>query len=304
MIDPEHRPLAIWAGGGVLALVLGAIALNVLVGSFHSDLAAGQRNYKEYQRWYPIQPPAGALPAQQAEQRAGQQQAKAASIWQQVKIDTVYPGNNRRVLPRDLGDLDLTQNVPYERASTRVSQEIQRLRQVLDKLNIGFEGDMPFESNTGIDHELESSERSKQLYQFASFVMQMELLVDAKVSEVQRFTFVNSGINDSPDGQLTILPSSIIFTARFPAVWKVLQELRNHPAGLFVAGVTMQPTDLEDLTDYEVELDVALAVPRNEAWPQAKANITAPSKQFRPEQDGSRVSGANNSRRSSRGGRR
>ena len=143
------------------------------------------------------------------------------------------------------------------------------LQQLLDRQGVNLETDLPFLDTKQFSSD-DAGKRQQQLLQWISVTLQVEQIAAAGLYAIDEVRIDDSTIGDSADGQLRILPSTLVLRGSFRSFVTLLEGLRRNGAGLMVRGVSIQPVEKAESGDpdnlFTIKLSTALAVQRYESY--------------------------------------
>ena len=303
MIQPEYRPLLIWGGVGVAALIVGSLVLQIVAGDFDRQVRDNARLYQSYQQWY-LSPPAQALPADQVTNRAQQAEQASYDLWRDVTAQIVFPGTARQNLFRNLSQVNLDEVISHDSLARLATDMRRRVEQQLDSQGIDLQTNLPFVDTKSFSNE-DASERQLQFFQWVCVALSLEVFSQHDIQSVESIQLTTQGLLDSPDGQLRIISSEFRILTDFAAFVSLQQALREHQAGLMVRGVSIQPLEQSRSSSlsgqatadmFEVSLTIGLAVNKHPSYnwtpaPLRRANAQVVFRSETRQQDNSRVRG-------------
>ena len=261
-MSPEHKEIAIWAGGAAAVVIAGWI---VLAGRGATIAEVGTRVDAAHATYEELYLAAGddRLPAQEAIDVLEQRRDEQAGELDAVEERLVWPGTGRGVPPEFAGfqfGPDAGKLTNYATALDLVSRVTARLRRRGDSLGIQLPGTLPYEGAGELSND-DDARRNLQLAQVCAYAALVDLALDAVVTKVGPIE-PGSGWVDAT-GTYAIIPATSVLECSYESADAMLRQLRDNGWGL---GVERTVLDFQDDGSFRFTLGLHLVVPNDEAW--------------------------------------
>lgn len=261
-MNPEHREIAIWAGGAVLLVIAGWIVLVMRGGTIDETADQARALHATYQQQY-LAEDGRRLPADEAIALLSQRRDQQATELEAIEARLVWPGSGRGVPPEFAGFQfgpgagELTN---YATALDLVSRVSERLRRRGESLGIQLPQILPLKEEGALSND-DAAQRNLQLAQVAAYAAMVDLAMDAVVARVGPIELGTPWVD--PTGTYAMVPATSVLEASYESADLLLRRLRDNDWGL---GVERAALDFQEDGRFLLTLGVRLVVPYDPEW--------------------------------------
>ena len=265
-MNPEHKEIAIWAGGTLLVVIIGWIVIGSRAGTVRDQGDLADQQHARYTELY-LTPGSNDQPAQQVLARLGQLHQEQQAELQGVEDLVVWPGLGEGIPPEFINARfdGSTGDIDYTTALTRIGDVASRLKRRGESLGITMPATLPYEEQGGLSNE-DPALLSLQMAQICTYAALMDLAMDSGVRSIAPIQLDPARAWVDPTGQYAIVSATTMMECSYESADVMLRALNDNRFGLAVQRAVLDYQADSGAQGFRFTLGVTLTLRNREAW--------------------------------------
>ncbi|MDA3960598.1 MAG: hypothetical protein PF961_07390 [Planctomycetota bacterium] len=260
---PEHKEMAIWAGGTAVLVIAAWVWLGSRGGAVGELRDQVESAHTAYTGLY-LDEDGDRLPEADAIALFEQQRDAQLGELAAVEAVAVWPGDAAGVPPEFTGfhfGTDDGGGIDYATAIDKVSRVASRLRRRAESLGVEIPPELPLEGEGDLSTD-EDALRNLQMAHVCTFAALLDLALDVGVKRISTVQVVSDGWSDST-GHYAVIPVSAVVTTSYESVDELMRRLAANRFGL---GLERLALDYDESGSFRATVAVHLIVPNRADW--------------------------------------